>query len=523
MPLQSDRPRLALALTLAGAALAALVAALSESVHQDDDLKHLQMAAWSFTDPRYLLDSWGRPGFTVLYAVPAALGWLPARLFSVLLSALVAWQSYAIARELRVRWAWLVPALVWLQPLFFTLSTTTLTETALAFYLTAAFRLLQKERFTASAALISLAMLTRHEAVLLTGLWGLAFLRLRPPVSAWLALGWAPLAHNLLAYAFLGHAPVQAFFEPKPTTIYGSGEWLTMWLHAQLAFSGALLLAASAGAWALARRRGALLWFAIGALWLVAHSVIFRFGLFASAGYPRFLVPIAGVVGVAAAVGLERVVRLMRCGPRVARARGAAYGVAGGSASFALLTILGGTTALPEWLDWVRAMLFSSTAFLLLLALCMLAGRAGAYRAWLVLLGVLACAQIYIIWFGRPPVGHFLPLGFAPDQLALRDAATWMRRERPAAPEWISATPWAEHFLGGKPSWGTLSLAERAHALPRGGLFLWDAKYAPLEAPELTHAALLASGAWREVFTGATTEEFGAPFARVLEKVADGP
>ncbi|MBK9386999.1 MAG: hypothetical protein IPN34_19465 [Planctomycetes bacterium] len=521
--LSSNDRRVALALSLAGAALAALVAWLSESVYQDDDLTHLQMAAWSCSDPRYLLDSWGRPGFTVLYALPAALGWLPARLFSVLLSACVAWWSYAIARELRVRWAAIVPALVWLQPLFFTLSTTTLTETALAFYLTLAFRLLQQRRFTASAALISLAMLTRHEAVLLTGLWGLAFLRERPRWSAWLALGWAPLAHNLLALAFLGRAPVQAFFEPKPTTIYGSGEWLTMWLHAHVAFSSALLLAACAGALALARRRGALLWIASGALWLAAHSLIFRFGLFASAGYPRFLVPIAGIVGVAAAVGLERTTRLMHLPRRSALASSASRGVATGCALFALLTVGGAATALPVWIEWARAALLLATALLLVLAIAMVGGRAGAYRAWLVLFGILACMQLGVLWFGRPPLGHFLPHAFAPDQLVLRDAASWMRRERPQAPGWISASPWAEVFLGGERSWSGPSLAERARALPRGGLFLWDAKYAPLMSPAHTREELLASGAWREIHTGEATTEFSGPFACVLEKIVDGP
>lgn len=507
-------------LTLAGAALAALCACLSEGVHQDDDLSHLQMAAWSLFDPRYLLDSWGRPGFTALYALPAALGWLPARLFSVLLSALLAWQSFTIARELRIRWAWLAPALVWLQPLFFTLSYTTLTETALAFYFTTAFRLLQRGRETASAALISLGILTRHEAVLFAGLWALELWRSRAPLRAFAALAWAPIAHNLLAFLFLGAAPVQQFLEPKPTELYGSGPWLAMLMNAQLAHSVALFTAAGAGALALARREGAWILVASGVLWLGAHSVIFRFGLFASAGYPRFLVPVASAVAIAAAVACERAVRFARLAPRRALPSHDWCAFALGGLASSALALLGAWTALPAGQSWIAVQGSLVLLALLVVALLQRLSRALGFHLWFAWLAVVWLLQLNVLWNGRPPLRHALPYQLSEEALALRDACAWMRRERPLAPGWAAAADcaWATELLGARLRWDERELRARVDSLPPGGLFLWECKYAPHQHPDFTLEALHASDTWEELYVGPEVEGLSGAFVRIFEK-----
>ena len=65
---------IALLLTGIGLALSVVMALLSDGVYHADDLRHLQFARWTRQHPQFLLSDWGRPGFTVLYALPAQLG-----------------------------------------------------------------------------------------------------------------------------------------------------------------------------------------------------------------------------------------------------------------------------------------------------------------------------------------------------------------------------------------------------------------------------------------------------------------
>ncbi|MCK4342082.1 MAG: hypothetical protein KAY37_10210, partial [Phycisphaerae bacterium] len=304
--------RWALGFTLLGLAVSICLGVLSEGVYHDDDLTHLQMARWSWDYPRYLLHDWGRPGFTVPYALPALLGWPAARVFSGLLTALTAWLAYRIAVRLRVRCAALVPLLLWLQPLTFTLSYTTLTETPLALYFTLAGWLYLRGNYPWSAAVISLCVVTRQEAGVFLILWLTALCYQRQSVRVWIWIVWAPVLHYFLCLAFMPDTPLQRLLEPIPTEEYGSGTWLTMCARwAEAAGLGPCLLGI-AGLPVLLRRPGGRLWIGAGLAYFAAHVVIYRLGLFASGGYARFLVPLGPVVAVAAAEAVSQAWRALR-------------------------------------------------------------------------------------------------------------------------------------------------------------------------------------------------------------------
>jgi len=116
--------------------------------------------------------------------LPAQFGWWACRLSSVGLSGLAAWATFRVAQGLGLRRAhWAVP-LVYAQPLFLHLSTTTLTETPTAAYLALATWALLAGRRCLSAATFSLALVTRHEAIVLLPVWAWA-------VSGWAVSGWA--------------------------------------------------------------------------------------------------------------------------------------------------------------------------------------------------------------------------------------------------------------------------------------------------------------------------------------------
>lgn len=469
----------------------------SDGVYHDDDLTHLQFARWSWSHPAYLLNDWGRPGFTVLYAAPAALGWTAARLFSGLLTAAAAWIAFRVAEHQRWRLAWVTPALLWLQPEVMALSATTLTETALMFYLTAAVWLYLRGRQAAAAGVFSLALVTRHEAMALLPLWWFALLRGRRPLREWALLLWAPATHNVLGWIFLGRLPASMFVEPRPTDYYGHGPWLAMAARWLVASGGGILTLAAAGGWWALRRRGGLLWMGSAAVYFLAHTLIFRFGLFASGGYSRFLVPIAPMAATAAAASLSSVWVYCR-GPRDASRRHVrvvllSIGAAAAGWWFAADSIY------PGWLWWGLRWPSVGLAWVGAGALFRLGRRASAWTAAgrrpprvAALVGA-APAWLSPAWLVCCALGHawheYRPLRLQEDQLLIREATDHLRAAGLDRREIVTVNGWVTEFLGRVNAPAQPLLRERLARMRSGDLFVWDARYcrqppSPISAEE---------------------------------------
>src|SRR5262245_49777299 len=221
--------------TLIAAALCLLGLAASVicgRIHPDgilhfDDLTHYLFARWAWTWPKYLLHDWGRPGFTILYFLPAGISWAACRILSALLTAASAWLAFRLAQSWRIPSAWAVIPLCYAQPLFFQLSQTTLTETPLAFYLICSVYAADKNRWSLSAAFLSLAFITRHEAIIFLPVYLYFAMRagaIRNPKSAIrnsLILLSAPTIINCLAWLTGVTPSIKLFFEPHASSQYG--------------------------------------------------------------------------------------------------------------------------------------------------------------------------------------------------------------------------------------------------------------------------------------------------------------
>src|SRR5436853_5876459 len=71
-----------------------VLGAMSDGAHHMDDLMHYLIARWAWHWPQYLLHDWGRPGFTVLYYLPAGFGWHAARAWSAVPGAATAYLAF---------------------------------------------------------------------------------------------------------------------------------------------------------------------------------------------------------------------------------------------------------------------------------------------------------------------------------------------------------------------------------------------------------------------------------------------
>lgn len=499
-----------------GLLVSVVCAVLSDGVYHEDDLVHLQMAEWALRDPRYLLDQWGRPGFTLLYVLPAQFGWLAARIFTGVLVAATGWLTFRLAQGLGLPSAWTAPLLLWLQPLYFTLSYTTLTETAAALYLTGAMVAWQRGAPALSAGLISLLALTRHEAMVLLAVWAVLLWLRRAPAIAWLSLVAAPVLHNVLAFVFLHRAPLLSFLDPKPTNAYGSGHWFTMVRLAQDAFSPVLLLLAAAGTLALMRRRDGRGWWTLGVGWIVLQTVLFKFGLFASGGYARFLVVVSPVVALAAAFGLNRLLRLLRVSRHRAIPGPAGAGVVRGVAVAVLVWWVGVGAASDRPHDW-----WWLGGLLVALAVGRWVVHRPSVGQWLgSRLALWGATSLVGIGMVSSVAGGLAPrlLTLTTDQRCVSQTVDWLRANDLTARPLQAATPWLEVFLGGWRPWSRFPpFAERVRRLGPGELYLWDRRYAADRGADIQPDRLLAEGRVVEVFRVDVPGGAPTPCVRVLE------
>lgn len=316
----------AVALLLCAAGLAASLACglrHPNGIVHFDDLTHYLYARWAWTWPAYLLDDWGRPGFTAAYFLPARLGWDACRALSAVLSSAAAFFAYLVASNLGLRRAWAVIPLAYLQPLYFQLSQTTLTETPTAFYLVLAVWLAQRSHWTASAAVVSLTFVTRHEAVVLLPVWLAAARQAKVPLRWLWPIAWAPVVVNLLAPFADMRPAVAQFLDPTRAGQYGRGGWLTFLSRSLEAWGPAVAILAliglveaghgsgeqEKGGGKAGTNRGAnrLVTLSI-VVYFAAQTVVRAMGLYDSGGYARFLVPLSPLIAVAALAGWNRLI-----------------------------------------------------------------------------------------------------------------------------------------------------------------------------------------------------------------------
>jgi hypothetical protein len=326
----------ALAVTLAGLAVAIALCIASDGFYHDDDISHYAFALDGWGNVGALFNWWARPGLTLPMAPVAHwFGLLGCRIFSSLMTAATAYLSYLIARRILsslprgAYLAALAPAMVWLQPLTMTLAATTLTETPASLYLTLGVWLYMRGNRTVGCMVTSLAFVSRFEILTLAPIiWAMAAYealkgshwKLLPALKTpWLwtcAMGLlaAPAAYAIVAI-ILQHmrllspesSPLYMFFNAhRGSDEYGTGGWTYFLIKWVIASGPGILGLAAAGALCFARK--AVLPTLLALQLVAVQTVIYHYGLFASGGYERFLVPISGLTAAVAAAGLAAVV-----------------------------------------------------------------------------------------------------------------------------------------------------------------------------------------------------------------------
>lgn len=542
---------------------------LSDGVHHDDDLVHFLMARWAWWYPEYLLHVWGRPGFTVPMAAAAwpsdvDVAWHASRFVSASVSAGVAFMAALLAARIGVRRPWRAVALCYLQPLFYLLGFTTLTENFTALYLVVAVLMLSRGRIVWAAFIFSPALLTRHEAVIFVPIWwtALAWLgwsnaraaksasrtnsnRLLPPIGLAAALSlWAPIAHNVLFRAFLGDWPVSIFFQPRGSTEYLPTGWSAYVPDAIYAVSPLIAVLSVVGAVSslvslrcrasdTSANRATIasdaLVVVVPTAFFLVHAIIKATGIYASGGYGRFMVAVSPFVAILAVRGWDTLAG-SRADVSVASQR---------DLESAQSKLNGWWFAVFVWVVLTIALESERAAGRLVPALLPIWWAIRATLAGMVLLTAAAgfavgsrwSRGVRSVWVVAMVVSvlcqfaaQVRPLKLNKPQIAAISVVHELDRRQLSDRPIFAASGWFAYGMGLVENPRAMKNAALLASMPTGTILIWDAKYSESDYHGLRLAEVLSSGAYRELKPSVEVEP-GRYFAgyRLFEKTRETP
>ena len=326
-PPRSDIRPLLLAI-LIFSLLSLLASRTSDGFLEADGCTHYLYARYAFAEPHYLVNVWGRPLCTAIYAIPAVLGGrFGVRTMSLLLAIGCALVARAIARATDDQRPTLAAILTLTQPLLFLHSFSELTELPFALLLGAAFLAYANRQFLLMTVLIALGPLSRPEGfgfLILAAMALIAHRRLR-----WLPLLPIPLiVWDIAGWRIFGKPIYPGFSEHLPRFLQWI-DWLPdNWPYAQKSayesgslFHFAMLMpavvsplifpATCIGTWRTFLRarfgnhqeRCRLLAAVIPLLILLGHSYLYWTGRMASSGELRYMLVVAPFWGILSARG----------------------------------------------------------------------------------------------------------------------------------------------------------------------------------------------------------------------------
>jgi len=305
---------------------------------QIDGGQHYLFARWAWTHHELFVGVWSRPLFTFFYSFPALISFRAARALTVLICLAIAWQTWRLAEDFKLRRAPLSIALLFLQPSFFLFCADTMTEPIFALVYVVALRLHHRGRRVSGMIAASLMILARPEGFFLGALWAFwelltsnyqsstnasfpdqakqSFCHLK---SAIRIQNWPQSAIKLLCLATGAFLWWLAALLLTGDPLFIKHNWPTNWpmtgtvygAHGLIAYP--IRLPEAVGLFLLPIFVYGLIWllkrrqlFTITSSFLlifVLHTILRAYGLLGSAGYPRYLVAISPAIALITLAG----------------------------------------------------------------------------------------------------------------------------------------------------------------------------------------------------------------------------
>lgn len=301
--------------------LAAANGLLSTAFLEADDVAHFEYSRWAVVHPEAILEVWGRPLITLFYLIPAQFGPEAARLWSLSLGVAAALLAGALARRFGAKRPAAAALATLAMPYAFVQSYAIMTELFFSVVLAAGVLFWRDRRFVAAVLTLTWLPLARPEGFFLGVFFGVAALCDRCATPEFgrrfslrrfglaLGLGTGTVVWWLAGLPFYRSGDWLLARWPKnwgAESPYGEGRPSPLFFLAFLALvvTPPLVPAFVAGVRRLWTARFRLEILVVGFI-VVLHSVLWTFRLFGSAGYPRYLVTLAPLLGALTGIGLD--------------------------------------------------------------------------------------------------------------------------------------------------------------------------------------------------------------------------
>lgn len=297
-----------------------LFSQFSEGFYQHDEVAHFVNMRGFWQDPYSVLGNWAKPGYKLIYAIPALFGEQVVLLMNCVFAAFTAFFSYKIARIHSEKFGYLAFFLLALQPMWMQLAFRNYSEVITAFLVVVTLYAHYKERFVLAALLLSYTVLIRQEFYVFVGFYGL-YLLLKKRFIPMLLLVVFPLLINFWGYSSTG----DIFYLINSTLDMGAAisdayprqGFGHYWLMSEVIFGAISLVLAMAyiGLKVIRWKSSKKQWFLIvpALLFILVHSV-FNYQAHpigpATGGNLRYLIIISPLIAIMGALAFEEVYTL---------------------------------------------------------------------------------------------------------------------------------------------------------------------------------------------------------------------
>ncbi|HXB13460.1 MAG TPA: hypothetical protein VNZ45_15840 [Bacteroidia bacterium] len=138
-----------------------------------DSITHYLYSHYAFVHPVLFLNHWAKPLFILLSSPFAQFGFAGIKIFNCLVASLSCYFTYLVARELKMKYTYLVLPFMFFCPLYFTLIFSGLTEYLFGLFLIVSIYLAIKEKLVLALLMVSFLPFIRSEGLILLGVFSL--------------------------------------------------------------------------------------------------------------------------------------------------------------------------------------------------------------------------------------------------------------------------------------------------------------------------------------------------------------
>lgn len=141
-----------------------------------DSIQHYMFAKWAPVHPELYFNHWAKPVFTLLSSPFSQFGFIGMKVFNALIALFAIILTYLSAKELKLKYDFLVIPAMTFSTIFISTTFSGLTEPLFACWLIASVYLLLKKKFLYAAILISFLSFIRTEGLFFIAIFGFYFL-----------------------------------------------------------------------------------------------------------------------------------------------------------------------------------------------------------------------------------------------------------------------------------------------------------------------------------------------------------